>query len=250
MAYILDLLNGAIEPKADRISLERFVVEDSYITKYLSRVVRDNALAVYHVLFHLSWFETGKGEVIVPWAKVGGFIRSDQGNIIALGTVKRRLADLFQNKCITVNRQRGGANEIIVHLPSEIPACKELIETEESAAPQPERPDERDYFTDPERRLEILKRDGRICAYCRLELSEDSFVLDHLIPIAKGGTSRRFNLVTSCQPCNERKQDQDPIQFLLSNYRSQLLSQQEFMGQKSYIEELLDQGKEAGKTPG
>ena len=77
MSYILDLMKGAIEPHPDRISLERYVHESSYITRYLSRVVKDKALAVYHVLFHLSWFETGKGEIVVPWARVGSFIVSD-----------------------------------------------------------------------------------------------------------------------------------------------------------------------------
>lgn len=238
------MLSGTLELKADRISLQRFVLESSYITKYLSRVIKDKALVVYHVLFYLSWFESGKGEVIVSWAKVGSFIRSEQGNIIDdPNTVKRRLADLFQNECISVNRQRGRANEIAVYLPNAIPRCKELIELEEAVAPKAERPDERDYYSDPERRIEILDRDKRTCVYYRLEVSEDSFVLDHLIPIANGGTNRRFNLVTSCQPCNARKKDQDPNQFLLSNYRIQLLTQQEFLTQKNYIEQLLDWGK-------
>jgi len=71
MAYILDVMKGSIEPRADRISLEQYIREHSYITKYLSRVVKDKALAIYHVLFYLSYFETGKSEIIIPWAKVG-----------------------------------------------------------------------------------------------------------------------------------------------------------------------------------
>jgi hypothetical protein len=94
VSYILDLMRGTIESHPDRISLERYVQESSYVTRYLSRVVKDKALVVYHVLFHLSWFETGKGEIVVPWARVGSFIRSEQGNIIDnLTTVKRRLPD-------------------------------------------------------------------------------------------------------------------------------------------------------------
>ncbi|GAI20766.1 unnamed protein product [marine sediment metagenome] len=183
MSYILDVMNGKIEPRADRISLEQYVVENSYITKYLSRIVKDKALAIYHVLFHLTYFETGKSEIIIPWAKVGAFIRSEQGNIIDNNTtVKRRLGDLFQNKCINVNRQRGGANEILVHLPSEIPTCRELIEKEESALLEKEQPDKADYYSDSERRLMVLDRDKRKCIYCLIDVSEDSYVLDHIIP--------------------------------------------------------------------
>ena len=96
MAYILDVMNGTIDPRADRISIQRYVVENSYITQYLSRIVKDKALSVYHVLFHLSYFETGKGEIIILWSQIGSYIVFDQGNIMDNSTsVKRRLADLL-----------------------------------------------------------------------------------------------------------------------------------------------------------
>lgn len=174
MSYIIDVVEGNIKPRADRISLQQYIVESSYITKYLSRIVKDNSLSVYRVLFHLSYFETGKSEIIISWANVGSFIVSEHNNILTQSNVKRRSAGLLQNKCITVNRQRGYANKIIVHLPSEIPACKELIEREESTSIEEEHIDEADYYSDPERRLMILNRDKRKCTYCLTDVSEDS----------------------------------------------------------------------------
>ena len=100
---------------------------------------------------------------------MGSFIRSEQGNIINHTTVKRRLPDLFEHKCVNVNRQRGNANEISVHLPSDIPACRTLIDREEQEAQvTPEKKDERDYYTDPNRRLVVLgPRRKRLCVlYC------------------------------------------------------------------------------------
>ncbi len=237
-------MKGAIEPHPDRISLERYVHESSYITRYLSRVVKDKALAVYHVLFHLSWFETGKGQIVVPWARVGLFIVSDQGNIMDHNTsVKRRLPDLFEHKCIAVNRQRGNANEISVHLPSDIPSCRHLIEQEErDALTETDQKDERDYYNDAQRRLMILARDSNACVYCTAALSEDNFVLDHLVPVAKGGTNRKHNLVAACEICNQRRSDSEPIAFLRENYRQQLLTQGEFLRLKDYIERLLAEG--------
>lgn len=245
MSHILDLMSGAVTLRPDRISIEKYVVESSYITKYLARVVKDKALAVYHVLFYLTYFESGKGQIIIPWVQVGSYIRSDQGNIIEdSSTIKRRLTDLLQNKCISVKPQRGGANEITVHLPSEIQACKILIESEQQNATPPEEIDNRDYYTDNERRLEILGRDQRKCAYCLLEVSEDTYVLDHLVPTSKGGTNNKQNLVTSCPACNGRKGNEDSIQFLLKNYREQLLQQNEFLAQKAYLEKLLSKNVE------
>lgn len=244
MSYIIDLMKGTIEPLPDRISLERYVQESSFVTKYLSRIVKDKALVVYQVLFHLSWFETGKGKIVVAWARVGSFIRSEQGNIIDNHkTVKRRLPDLFEHKCIAVNRQRGNANEISVHLPSEIPACRDLIDQEErEARVEPQETDERDYYSDPGRRLMVLSRDQQACVYCTTALSEENFVLDHLVPVAKGGTNRKHNLVAACEVCNRRRGESDPVYFLRENYRQQLLTQEEFLRQKDYIEALFAEG--------
>lgn len=238
-------MKGTIEPTADRISLERYVQESSFVTRYLSRLVKDQSLVVYNVLFHLSWFETGKGEIIVPWSKVGSFIRTTGGSVIEHSSViKRRLPDLFEQKCISVNRQRGSANEISVYLPSDIPACRELIDREEQESQiQPEEKDMRDYYSDPARRLMVLARDHNACVYCTTPLSEDSFVLDHLLPVAKGGTNRKHNLVAACEVCNQRRSDSDPIHFLRENYRQQLISQEEFFQQKQYLEILLNEAQ-------
>lgn len=244
MAYIIDVVKGTIEPLPDRISLERYVQESAFVTRYLSRVVKDKTVVVYQVLFHLSWFETGKGEIVVPWARVGSFIRSEQRNIIDNAqTVKCQLSDLFEHKCIAVNRQRGNANEISVHLPSDIPACHKLIDQEERGAhAEPAEKDERDYYNDPERRLMILFRDRYACVYCTAALSEETFVIDHLVPVAKGGTNRNHNLIAVCELCNQRRGDSDLIHFLRENYRQQLLAQDEFLRQKEYIDALIAVG--------
>jgi hypothetical protein len=242
MSYILDIVSGIIEPHPDRISLERYLQESSYITLYLSRLVKDKSLMVYQILFHFSWFELGKGELIITWARVGSFIRSDQDNIVEdTSTVKRRLSPLFTNKCIAVNRRRSGANEISVFLPSDIPACRELLDRERQS-PTPEVDDTRDYFSDRERRLVILSRDRNACVYCTNSLAEDNFVLDHVVPVAKGGTNRKQNLVAACEPCNRRRGESDPIDVLRENYRQQLLTQDEFLRQKSYLEKLFADG--------
>jgi len=47
VSYIIDLLKGTIEPIPDRISLERYVQESAFVTRYLSRIVKDKALVVY-----------------------------------------------------------------------------------------------------------------------------------------------------------------------------------------------------------
>lgn len=50
-------------------------------------------------------------------------------------------------------------------------------------------------------RLEILSRDGWICAYC----GQDATEVDHIIPVKHGGTDDEANLTASCIKCNRSK---------------------------------------------
>ena len=54
-------------------------------------------------------------------------------------------------------------------------------------------------------RFEIMKRDGHRCRYCGSEPNQKLLQVDHVIPVAKGGTDAPENLVTSCRDCNAGK---------------------------------------------
>lgn len=61
-------------------------------------------------------------------------------------------------------------------------------------------PTERDFVTQ--------RADGR-CEYCQtpLDFSPESFEMEHIIPLAKGGSNELDNLALSCGGCNNRKGD-------------------------------------------
>lgn len=52
----------------------------------------------------------------------------------------------------------------------------------------------------------IYERDGRICSYC--DTDAGPFHIDHIVPVARGGTNRPENLCVACAPCNFRKRAQ------------------------------------------
>lgn len=56
-------------------------------------------------------------------------------------------------------------------------------------------------------RFEIFKRDNFTCRYCGKKSPEVILQLDHIIPVAGGGTNDDMNLVTSCFECNSGKSD-------------------------------------------
>lgn len=65
-------------------------------------------------------------------------------------------------------------------------------------------------------RLEIYERDGGRCHICSKLVSVKKFHLDHLVPIARGGTHTRDNVAVAHRVCNQRRgADRLPAQLLL-----------------------------------
>jgi len=56
-------------------------------------------------------------------------------------------------------------------------------------------------------RFEVFKRDRFTCTYCGGKPPEVTLHVDHITPVAKGGTNDPANLVTSCSDCNLGKSD-------------------------------------------
>lgn len=54
-------------------------------------------------------------------------------------------------------------------------------------------------------RFEIFKRDEFRCQYCGRQTPGVVLELDHIIPVAEGGTDKPSNLITSCFDCNRGK---------------------------------------------
>ena len=54
-------------------------------------------------------------------------------------------------------------------------------------------------------RHEVFKRDGYRCRECGSSKDETSLEIDHIVPVAKGGTNDIYNLQTLCRECNRMK---------------------------------------------
>lgn len=54
-------------------------------------------------------------------------------------------------------------------------------------------------------RHEVFKRDGYRCRECGSSKDETSLEIDHIVPVAKGGTNDIDNLQTLCRECNRMK---------------------------------------------
>lgn len=54
-------------------------------------------------------------------------------------------------------------------------------------------------------RFEVLRRDNHACRYCGATAPEARLTVDHVTPVALGGSDEPTNLVTACADCNSGK---------------------------------------------
>jgi hypothetical protein len=51
----------------------------------------------------------------------------------------------------------------------------------------------------------VLTASQGVCFYCNKTVGENNLVIDHRIPVTKGGGNVRLNIVAACVRCNGRK---------------------------------------------
>lgn len=77
-------------------------------------------------------------------------------------------------------------------------------------------------------RFEVFKRDSFTCQYCGRKAPDVLLHVDHIEPVAKGGTDDLLNLITSCVDCNLGKSDRRLLDSaVLDKQRDQLEALQE-----------------------
>jgi len=53
--------------------------------------------------------------------------------------------------------------------------------------------------------LKAAEKHGASCYYCSEKLDQEAITVDHVEPLANGGSHALGNLVLACKPCNQRK---------------------------------------------
>jgi 5-methylcytosine-specific restriction endonuclease McrA len=57
----------------------------------------------------------------------------------------------------------------------------------------------------PAVKMRVARRDNYMCQVCKTVLSDFDIEFDHIIPVAKGGSSEEHNLRVTCFACNREK---------------------------------------------
>ncbi|MBI1819284.1 MAG: HNH endonuclease [Nitrospirae bacterium] len=239
---IEELIKTGKEPQYESLSAIEFLTEFDYATKYLSRLLKVRPFVMYILLFKRAYFEEGKRTITVKLSELGENLLSDLGQPMSHDVVKRGVNDLVRLRIIEKRPPKPGQiNEYEVKLPSEIREVKEMIKKSEEKTDEFVDDSKDDFYTDPQKRIEILKREDYKCFYCLREIQRDDFYLDHLLPRTKGGQNYKTNLVASCRTCNTKKNATEQEEFLLQVYRRGLITQEEYQGQKEKLVKLKEE---------
>lgn len=65
-------------------------------------------------------------------------------------------------------------------------------------------------------RFEVLRRDDHTCRYCGQCAPDVRLTVDHVVPVALGGTDLPDNLVTACADCNSGKASTSPSEHIVA----------------------------------
>ncbi len=59
------------------------------------------------------------------------------------------------------------------------------------------------------------------CHYCEKKFSAKDLTMDHVTPLARGGTSTQGNIVCACRSCNRDKKLETPVDSLFKQLEAE-----------------------------
>jgi 5-methylcytosine-specific restriction endonuclease McrA len=60
-----------------------------------------------------------------------------------------------------------------------------------------------------------------LCHYCGQKFAPAQLTMDHIVPVARGGTSTKGNVVPACKKCNQEKKLTTPVEEALKKIRDE-----------------------------
>lgn len=59
----------------------------------------------------------------------------------------------------------------------------------------------------------LRRINGGICHYCGRQVGREALTMDHVVPLSRGGKSKKGNIVAACKECNNKKKYLLPIEW-------------------------------------
>ena len=52
-----------------------------------------------------------------------------------------------------------------------------------------------------------------VCYYCNRDVGREQLTMDHMVPLSRGGKSKKGNIVAACKECNNQKKYLLPLEW-------------------------------------
>ena len=175
---------------------QKFLEAKEYVSETTGENVKLSLSAKIVYLYLLGrMFET-EDEFVISQANLGAKLNMD------IKTVAKALTEMLKHGVISgekrANPERGFSHWCYsnVHFPLELCTDKTV-----------KRGNNRKKISSS-LRFEVLRRNKFCCSYCgKAAVDGHRLVVDHIHPVAKGGTNDIDNLISSCEECNSGKGD-------------------------------------------
>lgn len=59
----------------------------------------------------------------------------------------------------------------------------------------------------------LNKIQAGVCYYCRRKVGRENLTMDHVVPLSRGGRSKKGNIVPACKKCNSKKKYMLPLEW-------------------------------------
>jgi len=86
------------------------------------------------------------------------------------------------------------------------------------------------------KKAQLLEESCGVCVYCGHKLDLNTMEIEHIMPLAKGGSDLFENNVCSCHECNSQKKDMLPQEF------HALMSEKRQKAFRNRLTHLVDSG--------
>ena len=150
------------------------------------------------------------------------------------GKVRETIRSMDQKGSMKIVERNRNGHLIRVLFPSEIEGLIVDTETDKEEI----NIEDLDFYKGRKYLSSLMERDSKRCIYCLKHVTPEKCVLDHIVPLARAGDNSYRNIAVSCHDCNSRKGDSDPIEFIRSLYRNDMLTESEFQERKEFIEKV------------
>lgn len=160
----------------------------------------------------------------------------EKGKPMSENTAYLKLASLQGKGCVSIIKTTHAGRLLRLRLPGEMPGLIQEPLLEKSIDLE-----DMDFFSVPENRLLILRREEFRCFYTLQKLDESNFVVEHVVSRPGGDNSYR-NLVAASREANNRKGKSSADDFIRRLFRDGYLNEEEFQGRLQKLKLLRSGG--------